>query len=225
MTGLLLMGLLIGMRHALEADHVAALVSLGRSNYSVRYDIRQGVVWGLGHSITLFLFGSGAILIGSAMPQRLAAGLECAVGIMLILLGADLLRRLVVERVHFDLPDPAGAGSRSQAGSQDHRPAEAFPVRALLVGLMHGMAGSAALIVLTLQRVDSPLAAMLYILLFGIGSMFGMALVSAIIAFPLRRLENRPAWLGKGFRLVVGSATTLLGLTVVYQSHVALMIT
>ena len=164
MTGLLLMGLLIGMRHALEADHVAALVSLGRSNYSVGYNIRQGVVWGLGHSITLFLFGSGAILIGSAMPQRLAAGLECAVGIMLILLGADLLRRLVVERVHFDLPDPAGAGSRSQARSQDHRPAGGISGSGAAGGFDARYGGIRRVDRTDVARVDSPLAAMLYIL-------------------------------------------------------------
>ncbi|OQX43499.1 MAG: urease accessory protein, partial [Candidatus Sedimenticola endophacoides] len=101
MEGLLLFGLLIGMRHALEADHLAAVASLVSRRQSLAETLRQGGAWGLGHTLTLFLFGSVVIFMDTVMPERLAAGLELAVGFMLVLLGADVLRRVVRERVHF----------------------------------------------------------------------------------------------------------------------------
>ena len=88
---------------------------------------------------------------------------------------------------------------------------------------MHGLAGSAALTVLTLQTVKSPLMGLFYILLFGVGSIVGMALLSAVIALPLRSLEKRLNWLHNGFQLLVGSATTLLGVWVILQSYGALI--
>ena len=236
MTGLLLMGLLIGMRHALEADHLAALASMRSQDHSFGHTVRQGVVWGVGHTLTLFLIGSAVILMESAVPSQLAAGLEVAVGLMLILLGVDVLRRLITQQIHFHshrhdqrsahFHAHSHAGevrNRHHASSHDHRHAEGFPIRALLVGLMHGMAGSAALTVLTLQTVESPLMGLVYILLFGVGSIIGMALLSAVIALPLRHLENRLTWLHNSFQLVVGSATVVLGVLVVYQSHSALV--
>jgi len=232
MTALLLMGLLIGMRHALEADHLAALASLGGRKQSVSHAIRQGVTWGVGHTLTLFLVGSAVILMESAVPPQLAAGLEVAVGIMLVLLGVDVLRRLITQKihfhshqhnqqcVHFHAHSHAGEErNRHQVSSHDHQHTEGFPVRALLVGLMHGMAGSAALTVLTLQTVESPLMGLVYILLFGVGSIIGMALLSTVIVIPLHHLEKRLAWLHGGFQLMVGSATTVLGVLVIYQSY------
>ena len=182
MTALLLMGLLIGMRHALEADHLAALASLCSRKQSLNQAIRLGVVWGVGHTLTLLLFGSAVILMGYTLSPQLGAALETAVGCMLVLLGVDLLRRLLRHKKRI----------RARAkGSDDRQPyAGRFPMRPLLVGLMHGMAGSAALTVLALQTVETPLAGMAYILLFGMGSILGMALVSMALTYPLRRLER-----------------------------------
>ncbi|MCB1830555.1 MAG: sulfite exporter TauE/SafE family protein [Gammaproteobacteria bacterium] len=236
MTGLLLMGLLIGMRHALEADHLAALASLNASEQSLGSAIRRGAVWGLGHTLALLLIGTTVMLLGSAVPQQLAAGLEGAVGIMLVLLGADVLRRLIVQKIHFHshshnqrlrhfhAHSHSGESVRRHGDSRhNHQHTSRFPVRALLVGLMHGMAGSAALTVLTLQTVASPLAGVAYMLLFGLGSIVGMALISMIIALPLRRLESRLTWLYTGFQLIVGSATIGLGVMTIIQSHTALI--
>ena len=101
MITLLLLGFLIGMRHALEADHVAAVASLATRSRSIGETVRHGAVWGIGHTLTLFLFGSLVIWMDGVMPEQLARWLELAVGIMLIILGIDVLRRIIQEKIHF----------------------------------------------------------------------------------------------------------------------------
>jgi ABC-type nickel/cobalt efflux system permease component RcnA len=194
MLGLLSLGFLIGMRHALEADHIAAVSSLATRTRSPADCVRQGVFWGVGHTVTLFLFGSTVLVLNGVLPEGLVSGLELAVGLMLMGLGADVLRRLVRERVHFHVHDHDqglrhfhGHSHRGASG-HDHHHAHAghLPWRALAIGLMHGMAGSAALIVLTLQTAPSAPSGLLYILFFGFGSIAGMAFLSLALALPLR---------------------------------------
>ncbi len=220
MLSLLLIGFLIGMRHALEADHVAAVASLATRSANMNDTLKQGAVWGIGHTITLFLFSSVVILFNSAISEQLAATLEFAVGLMLIFLGFDVLRRLFKEPVHFHLhrhdQNPHHLHAHSHIGENEHAHSKhlhthGFPKRALLIGLMHGMAGSAALIILTLQTVQSPLTGLLYILFFGIGSIFGMAVLSVIITIPFRYSANGLTWLYNGLQIIVGIATLSLG--------------
>lgn len=227
---LLLLGFLLGMRHALETDHVAAVASLATRSTSVTDSVRLGAVWGLGHTLTLFVFGSMVLLMDSMIPQRLALGLEFAVGLMLVLLGIDVLWRVMHERVHFHV-HRHGNGIRhihahSHAGEEGHPgihrhhhhpDRDAFPLRALFVGLMHGMAGSAALILLTLQAVDTPWTGMFYIALFGIGSIAGMATLSVVIAIPLRGLSGG---LHNGLQIIVGTVTLIVGSMLVYETGI-----
>ena len=218
---LLLLGFLIGMRHALEADHVAAVATLATRSDSFADTIRQGTVWGIGHTITLVLFGSAVLWMDNLMPQQVAMALESAVGVMLVILGFDVIRRLLRDRVHFHRHRHGRRShfhAHSHAGesghddsAHSHSHAQAFPLRALLIGLMHGMAGSAALIILTLETMHSPLQGMLYMLLFGLGSMLGMALLSAVIAIPLRHSARGLTWLHNGLQLVIGVATIMIG--------------
>ncbi|OQX30651.1 MAG: urease accessory protein [Candidatus Sedimenticola endophacoides] len=236
MEGLLLFGLLIGMRHALEADHLAAVASLVSRRQSLAETLRQGGAWGLGHTLTLFLFGSVVIFMDTVMPERLAAGLELAVGFMLVLLGADVLRRVVRERVHFHVHRHGGERhfhAHSHAGEaraahdpeRHHHPhPQGFPLRALLVGLMHGMAGSAAVILLALQTMTSPLQGVFYILVFGIGSMLGMALLSVVISLPMRFSAGRLTWAYNGLQLLVGTITVVLGLLVIREQGALFML-
>jgi ABC-type nickel/cobalt efflux system permease component RcnA len=225
---LLLLGFVIGMRHAVETDHVAAVASLATRSHSVHDTVRQGAAWGLGHTLTLFLFGSVVLVLDLIMPERMAQMLEFMVGLMLVALGLDVLRRLIREKIHFHLhhhdDGEAHFHAHSHVGEEDHNPRlhdhahpEGFPLRALLVGLMHGMAGSAALILLTLQTVKSPLLGLLYIALFGIGSMLGMALLSIIIAIPLRYSARGMTWLHNGLQVVIGTVTVGVGALLVYR--------
>ena len=226
---ILLLGFMIGMRHAVETDHVAAVASLATSSKSIGDTVRQGAAWGLGHTLTLFMFGSIVLVFDAVMPEQMARTLELLVGIMLVVLGLDVLRRLIRDRIHFHTHRHDGGEhhfhAHSHAGEQDHdlkrhhhEHPGGFPLRAMYVGLMHGMAGSAALILLTLQTVESPFVGLAYIALFGIGSMTGMALLSFVIAIPLRFSAGGLTWLHNGLQGVIGVATIVIGAFLVLQS-------
>ena len=124
---LLLMGFLLGMRHSLEADHLAAVATLATRSRGLRDSLRQGAAWGLGHTITLVLFGSVVLWMEAVMPRALVQGLELAVGAMLIVLGAEVLWRLLRERVHFHLHRHADGQAHFHAHSHagDARPHDA----------------------------------------------------------------------------------------------------
>lgn len=224
MISLLLLGFLLGMRHALEADHVAAVATLATRSRSVAESVRQGAAWGIGHTLTLFLFGSAVLLMDTVMPDRLAGALEAAVGLMLVALGGELLWRLWRQRTHLHVHRHAdgtchihvhshGADARPHDPERHEHPhPRPLPLRALLVGLMHGMAGSAALILLTLQTVPSPLTGLAYIGLFGVGSIAGMAALSFVIAMPLRYASlGGASWMHQGLQAVIAMLTIGLG--------------
>ncbi|MGH8516794.1 MAG: urease accessory protein [Panacagrimonas sp.] len=229
MISILLLGLLLGMKHAIEADHVAALATLATRSQSLAQTVKLGAVWGLGHTLTLLLFGSLVLALDLVMPERLAQALEFAVGIMLVLLGLDVLRRIAGERVHFHIHRHAESivhlHAHSHAGDtaphnpehHEHGHPRALRLRALLVGMMHGMAGSAALILLTLETVVSPGVGLLYIALFGLGSILGMALLSVVIAIPLRYSESGLTLAHNTLKTLVGLATVALGGAMIYE--------
>ncbi len=226
--GILFMSLLIGMRHAIESDHLAAVASLATRSPSLRHTVRLGATWGLGHTLTLFLFGSVVLWMDSVIPERLAHTLEFAVGLMLIVLGLDVLRRLWRDRihyhvhrhddgtVHFHAHSHRGQNAHD-ARAHHHEHPRGFPLRALLVGLVHGMAGSAALILLTLQTLHDPWLGMLYILVFGIGSILGMAAVSVVIAWPLKATGRRLTWAHNGLQAAIGLFTLGSGLWIAVE--------
>jgi ABC-type nickel/cobalt efflux system permease component RcnA len=158
MFGIPGLGFLLGMQHALEADHIAAVSSIAARRSHVGDVVKHGLTWGLGHTLTLFAFAGAAILLGRAIPETIARPMETAVGVMLIGLGAHVLWRLWRDRVHFhkhghgDGTVHFHAHSHARETAPHVRTAHAhehgFRWRTLLVGLMHGMAGSATLLVL-----------------------------------------------------------------------------
>ncbi|MDJ0779485.1 MAG: urease accessory protein [Gammaproteobacteria bacterium] len=229
MFSLLFLGFVIGMRHALEADHLAAVASLASRSASLRQSVRHGTAWGIGHTLTLFLFGGLVLAMDSLVPQDFARTLEAVVGVMLVLLGADVIRRVIRQRIHYHAHRHGAENphfhAHSHAGEGDHAHSDHahahdrdFPLRALLVGLVHGMAGSAALILLTLETVESVALGIAYIALFGLGSIAGMALLSAVISLPLRFSARRLTWLHNGLQLSIGCLTLAIGSAVVWQS-------
>ncbi len=205
----LLFGLMFGLQHATEADHLAAVATLVAGEDGRGRVLRQGMFWGIGHTLTLLLFGGAVMVIGIVVSDAWVHALEAAVGLMLVLLGADLLRRLWRDRLHFHAhvhvqrhapAGPAGSAlpmahfhAHSQRGDvrlhdanryrHQHRP---VPLHALLIGMVHGMAGSAALVLMTLNQVGSPWAGVAYITIFGVGSILGMAALSWAVLVPMR---------------------------------------
>ncbi|GGI25997.1 MULTISPECIES: urease accessory protein [Bradyrhizobium] len=226
MFGILGLGLLLGMQHALEADHIAAVSSIAARRSDVGEIVKHGLTWGIGHTITLFLFSGAALVLGYAIPPGVSQPLEAAVGFMLILLGSNVIWRLWRERVHvhhhisdFRAPSHKSEIWRPEARAHDHDHGARW--RTLAVGLMHGMAGSAALLVLTVSQAPNHLAGILYVLLFGMGSMMGMAALSSLIAVPLVISARTLTWVNRSLQFVIGNIAMGLGLLTIYGTVAA----
>lgn len=230
MTSILVLGFLIGIRHAFEPDHLAAVTAMVSGKTSLRQTLRQGAVWGLGHTLTLFLVCGAVIYMETAISDFAARMMEAVVGVLLVGLGAEVIRRMIRDRIHFhahrhmDGETHFHAHSHKHEAQQtvhsrlhDHDHTAAFPLRFFIVGLMHGMAGSAALAVMTAQTTASPWLALAYVALFGIGSMAGMALFSAAISLPIRGARSL-TWAHNGLQAAIGCLTVGLGAMTVFTS-------
>lgn len=229
--GILLLGLVIGLQHALEADHIAAVSSIATGETTLRRIVAHGALWGLGHTITLGLVAGTAIYVGTAIEDSVAGWLEFSVGVMLVVLGGQVVWRLIRERVHFHVHrhDDGTAHLHAHSHADDkvphsenphtHAHAERLPWRTLAVGLMHGMAGSAALVVLTATAVSDPLVGISYVVLFGLGSIVGMAALSMVIAVPLGYTARTLTWANRSLQGGIGGATVVLGLVVMYETQ------
>jgi ABC-type nickel/cobalt efflux system permease component RcnA len=231
MFGILGLGFLLGMQHALEADHIAAVSSIAARRTRIGDIVKHGLTWGLGHTLTLFAFAGAALLLGQAIPEDVARPMETAVGIMLVGLGAHVLWRLWRDRVHFHKHGHADGTVHIHAHSHAnesvahertaHVHAHGFRWRTLLVGLMHGMAGSAALLVLTVSQASSPAAGLGYVALFGIGSMIGMGALSMVIAVPLAVSARWLTLANRGLQVTIGVVTIAIGVTTIVETAFA----
>ena len=220
---LLAFGMLIGMQHALEADHLAAVAALSAQRSTRRRLVMRGAYWGLGHTLSLFAICGAVILLGMVLTARMEATLEFAVGIMVLLLGVNVLRTLARRRIHFHAHDHGDGAVHIHAHSHDGEAAAHDPrahrhshpagglIRALLVGLLHGAAGSGALLVLAVAAAQSVSGALLYVLSFGLGSILGMAALSFVASYPLKALERGAAWLHTATLAAIGGFAILIG--------------
>lgn len=227
MLGILGLGFLIGMQHALEADHLAAVSSIAARRSGIRDIVKHGVTWGVGHTVTLFLFAGAALALGATISGSMERWLEGAVGIMLILLGVYVIWRMVRDRIHFHIHRHTDGVRHIHAHSHrgetephspvkhEHKHAVKNPGgiawRSLLVGLIHGMAGSAALLVLAVNSVGSLWAGIGYVVLFGVGSIVGMAVLSAVIAVPLVWSARAMTLTNHVLQGAIGCVTILVG--------------
>lgn len=193
MTGLL--GIALGMRHAVEPDHLAAVSTLATEHRTARAGFWLGALWGVGHSLSLLVVGGGLALVGAHMPEQLSAAFELLVACMIVGLGARALWRSVEEGRSGELSTHRhGAMQHTHAASTEHVHVRSwvFATRPLLVGLMHGLAGSGALTALVIAELPSVTARLTYIALFALGSVVGMALLSGLAGMPLQRLAKIP---------------------------------
>ena len=231
MEGFLALGFLIGMQHALEADHLAAVGAMAAGRPSSRRAlVLRGAVWGLGHSITLFAICTAVILLGLSLSERVSAAMEFAVGVMLVLIGLDVLRRFRRQRVHFHghrhhdgKPHLHAHGHDQAVESHDRDPHEhvhpqGLPFKALAIGLVHGAAGSAGLLALAVAATQDPWVAIGYISVFGLGSILGMATLSLVVSWPLVAAESRARWLHAGLSVGAGVVAIGLGIDVMVET-------
>src|SRR5437870_610651 len=231
MFGVLGLGFLLGMQHALEADHIAAVSSIAARRSHVADIVKHGLTWGLGHTLTLFVFAGAAILLGHAIRDSVARTTETAVGLMLVGLGTHVLWRLWRDRVHFHrhghgdgtvhFHAHSHAGETAPHARAAHVHDHGFRWRTLLVGLMHGMAGSATLLVLAVSQASSPVVGLGYVALFGIGSMIGMGALSILIAVPLAVSARWLTWANRGLQGAVGLVTVAIGVTTIVETVLA----
>jgi ABC-type nickel/cobalt efflux system permease component RcnA len=217
-VGIVLVGLLLGMRHSTDPDHVIAVSTIASRERSVGQGAMIGVLWGVGHTLTIFVVGSAIILFGLAIPPRVGLWMEFCVALMLIVLGVLNLTgalRWLAEKLA-----PSRAGRRPETASSDgilSRYGSYNVFRPLAVGLVHGLAGSAAVALLVLSTIRSPLRAVAYLLVFGAGTVVGMMLMTSAMAIPV-------VWTGKNFEAagkylspVSGIVSTAFGLFLAYQ--------
>jgi sulfite exporter TauE/SafE len=212
------LGLLLGVQHALDPDHLIAVSTIVSEHKSLKWASLIGAFWGLGHTTTLFIVGVLVIGLRLTISSHVAGGLELLVAVMLIILGINVLRKAFgSERVHLHThshnPETHTHFHTHDNPKQDHAHPHPFKTmrRPFIVGMVHGLAGSAALMLLVLSTIESPLAALAYIVIFGLGSVGGMLLLSGIISLPFVLTAQRFTAMNRSIRLVAGLASVVFG--------------
>jgi sulfite exporter TauE/SafE len=225
-------GFLLGLKHATEADHLAAVSTIVSERKSIWSASLVGGLWGIGHTASLFVAGMAVIVLHFEISERLAKGLEFCVALMLVVLGLDTLRKLVrggqlhmhVHRhggrlhAHPHVHDASHAHrSTKQSGEPHTDHGTAIGPRPLIVGMIHGLAGSGALMLLVLSTISSPLIGMSYILVFGVGSIGGMMLMSFFLSVPFHLTTARFVRREQAMRGLAGLFSLGFGLFMIYQ--------
>ncbi len=217
----LLIGFVLGLRHATEADHLAAVSTIVSEKKNLFTASIVGGLWGVGHTISLFAVGLIVIFLKLQISASVEAKLEAGVGLMLVVLGLNALRKLFQsEKIHTHTHDH---GERAHTHFHAHNDEKAevshhrLSPRSVVVGMVHGLAGSAALMLVILPTIPSPLVAIMYILIFGVGSIGGMMVMSLLIGLPFHFTANRFDLLNKGIRLCAGVFSLGLGFSIIYE--------
>lgn len=190
---LLAFGFLMGLKHAFEADHVAAVSTVASNHKSIKKSSLLGMFWGFGHATSLIAVGLFVLLLKIKIPDRIALAFEFAVGAMLVLLGINILATMNKNKVHFHKHRHGKKEHihfHSHMLDRNHNHWHLHAKQSILIGSIHGLAGSAALILLVLSTINSIFIGLFYIALFSIGSVIGMALVSSLISLPQALIPN-----------------------------------
>ncbi|TDL90073.1 urease accessory protein UreH [Vibrio vulnificus] len=161
----LAIGFVLGIKHALEPDHIIAVSTIASQSKKIWKSSLAGVFWGIGHTLTLLVFGVILILLKNEIPEAWAMSLEFLVGIMLVYLGITTIF------------------SWKQTEQHDHT-GRATYLKSMLVGIVHGLAGSAAMVLLTLSTIDAAWQGAIYIIIFGVGTCIGMLMFTTILSIP-----------------------------------------
>jgi high-affinity nickel permease len=232
LIAVLSLGFFLGMRHATDADHVVAVSTIVAREKRLRGATLIGALWGLGHTITILAVGIGIILFTLVIPPRLGLSMEFSVGLMLILLGALNLtgfKRQIREQAEASSqPHPHSTEAEPHAHARSDA-AIAYAdrkfgqwslyqwVRPLVVGLVHGLAGSAAVALLVLTTLHDSHWAVAYLLLFGVGTIAGMMLITLGMASALHFAGHRWQWLNQRLAVATGILSLAFGLFIVYR--------
>ncbi|HVK69392.1 MAG TPA: hypothetical protein VM694_33275 [Polyangium sp.] len=193
------LGLGLGLKHAFEADHVAAVCTFVARGGTVARAAWSGALWGLGHGAVMVLAGGALVASGATVPPSIALALDVAVAVMLVGLGIGAL----VSRRQKPAED----------GAEDSTPPKTVK-RPLLVGLVHGASGTAALTLLVASTMQARTAALVFVGVFGLASVIGMALIAALVAWPMRSLTRVAPSLGPRLQALAGLGSIAAGIAV-----------
>lgn len=221
----MILGFALGLKHALDPDHMVAISTIVSESRSVKKSSLIGTFWGLGHTLSLLLAGVAVIALKVRISDRVALLMELAVALMLVALGLNsMLKPLRGWKVHIHRHTHDGS---SHIHLHVHRPGKeqshrhphliGFGARPFFVGMVHGMAGSAALMILVLATIPSAVAGLIYIAVFGLGSVGGMLVMSSLISLPFVLTRRRFSKLSEGLQVVVGLFSLSFGLFLVWQ--------
>jgi nickel/cobalt exporter len=211
-------GLLLGIRHSTDPDHVVAVSTIVSKQRSIRAAGLIGSIWGLGHTLTIFVVGSMIILFGVVIPPRLGLSMEFSVALMLILLGVLNLTG-IMQRITSYLTRTKKTQDKEETSISESagRLGLYQCLRPLVIGIVHGLAGSAAVALLVLSTIHSPLWATVYLLIFGAGTMVGMMCMTAVMAVPLACAGDRFGGFSRFFTVASGVVSVCFGFFLVYQ--------
>jgi high-affinity nickel-transport protein len=225
LISIIVIGFFLGMRHATDPDHVVAVTTIVTQQRKLGRAALIGMLWGLGHTLTIFLVGCAIILFNVVIPARLGLAMEFSVSMMLVLLGGWNLASFTSS-----LPQPQSEGTSQHShphshGSMFHTHAPMQPqattrfqlTRPLAVGVVHGLAGSAAVALLILATIHNPRWAIAYLLVFGLGTVAGMMLITMSIASAFRMIGSRFQSFGRRLALISGVISVGFGLVLAYQ--------
>lgn len=220
LLAILVLGFFLGMRHATDADHVVAVTTFISRERSARAALSIGALWGLGHSVTILAVGGAIVVLGVVIPPRLGLSMEMSVAVMLVVLGmmnvTGAMRRIdeAAHEAHSGAKEFVG-GMHSPTHFERSTLSRAF--RPLLVGIVHGLAGSAAVALLVLATIREPSWALLYLVIFGAGTVMGMTLLTAAMIVPLAALTRRFGSVELVMSRVTGFASIAFGLFLAYK--------
>ncbi len=207
------LGSLLGMRHAFEPDHLAAVTTLvSRERSSLRAAL-LGAWWGIGHTLALFVVGAALVIVRAEMPTAISDVFELGVALMLIGLGVRSIRQAAMQGpggpLHIHRHGPI-VHTHAGTSAHVHIGAWTFARRPLLVGAVHGLAGSGAMTALVLATLPTTASRLAYVVLFGIGSTLSMAALSGLLGWPLAQLGTHHQ-VARSVSLVVGCVSIVLG--------------
>ena len=217
-------GFVLGLRHALDPDHVVAVTTLASQKTGLRRTSLVGAFWGLGHALTLGVVGGAILMLRLTVPPGVSAFLESLVAVMLVVLGVLGLRKAIRWRVHAHPHQHDGAThvhfhahERAKAPVHQHAHPLQGGLRPFLVGTVHGLAGSAGLALLALGAAPTLTAGLVYLAVFAVGSVAGMILLSAVMSVPLAYVESRYGRLHRVVQVAAGAVSVAFGLYLLWH--------
>ncbi len=218
---IILIGFILGLKHALEPDHLIAVSTIASKSKSIWRSSLAGMFWGIGHTSTIFIIGIVFIAIKGEVPTILAKSLEFIVGLMLVYLGISNIYTYRKNKIHVHTHEhnnEAHTHFHLKEETHEHQSNElkASYMKSLFIGFIHGLAGSAAMIILTISTVSSLLEGALYIVIFGIGTTLSMLLFTTIIGLPFA-LSTQKTMINKSLSLFAGIISVSFGVYYMYN--------